>query len=157
MTSAEPVQLVTSRKGSFKYNNVLSSYSSFLVRFILLQFILSQNLPGNFSDWMGSSMFLVTSSTRTLLSSLVSSGGHHDNPTMEQFGHAYVRNIAAGSLVRCHTRGNVRSRDAPLATASEEEEISPVWVFERSSSVRKFRSTMDFSFEFRLQSFIKRM
>lgn len=47
-------------------------------------------------------------------------GGHHDNPTLEQFGHAYVRNIVAGSLVRGPARGNVRSRDATLPTESEE-------------------------------------
>lgn len=47
-------------------------------------------------------------------------GGHHDNPTLAQFGHAYVRNIAAGSLVRGPARGNVRIRDAPLPAESEE-------------------------------------
>lgn len=38
-------------------------------------------------------------------------GGHHENPTVEQFGHALLKNIAAGSWAAASSRGNVRARD----------------------------------------------
>ncbi|KAJ8023362.1 Transposable element P transposase [Holothuria leucospilota] len=35
-------------------------------------------------------------------------GGHHDNPTAEQFGHHFLRNIVAGTSARGSRRANVR-------------------------------------------------
>ncbi|KAJ8028143.1 hypothetical protein HOLleu_30295 [Holothuria leucospilota] len=47
-------------------------------------------------------------------------GGHRDHPTLEQFGHAFVRNSTAGGLLRGPARGNVRSRDEPLQSKNQE-------------------------------------
>ncbi|XP_071855160.1 uncharacterized protein [Apostichopus japonicus] len=48
-----------------------------------------------------------------------SAGGHHDNPSAEQFGHHLMKNIAAGSHAAASRRANVR-REQPSKDISDE-------------------------------------
>ena len=38
-------------------------------------------------------------------------GGHHDNPSAEQFGHHLLKNVAAGSRSLSSLKSNVRQSD----------------------------------------------
>ncbi|KAJ8048790.1 hypothetical protein HOLleu_01252 [Holothuria leucospilota] len=52
-----------------------------------------------------------------------SAGGHHDIPSLEQFGHHFMRNVFAGNRAASSKRGNVRPQaDVDVDT---EEEILP--------------------------------